>query len=125
VNVTPGEHTFTVTAVDRARNTARQTVTYSVEKPPPGDTLGPSITITSPAPGRTYFVGESVLADYGCSDEPGGSGIASCDGPVRPGGVVSTATPGSFDFTVTARDRAGNTTQRRVQYSVATPPSPG
>ncbi len=124
LDVSPGSHTFTVIAVDRAGNTARQTVTYRVKEEPPTDTLKPSVVISSPAAGRVYFVGESVLADYGCSDEAGGSGIASCDGPVRPGGAISTTTTGSFTFTVTAMDRAGNATQRTVTYSVASVPSP-
>jgi hypothetical protein len=124
VDVSPGTHTFMVTAVDRAGNTARQTVTYRVSKQPPVDTLKPSVVIASPAAGRVYFVGESVLADFGCSDEAGGSGIASCDGPVEPGKAVSTTSTGSFSFTVTALDRAGNATERTVTYRVAAVPGP-
>jgi len=113
-----GEHTFMVTAVDRAGNVARRKVVYTVSRPPRKDDVGPSITITSPAAGRVYVVGESVLADYGCSDEPGGSGRATCEGPVPPGGRIVTKATGSFTFTVTASDRAGNSTTRSVTYSV-------
>ena len=34
---------------------------------------------------RRTTVGQSVAADYGCTDEAGGSGVASCSGPVASG----------------------------------------
>jgi hypothetical protein len=60
-----------------------------------------------------------VLADYGCTDEEGGSGLASCDGTVPSGQPIDTSTKGDHTFIVTARDKAGNEFQRKVTYSVS------
>ena len=49
------------------------------------------------------------MADYACADE-GGSGLASCTGDVPDGDALDTSTPGTHDFTVVARDGAGNET---------------
>ena len=57
-------------------------------------------------------------ASYACSDEAGGSGIASCAGPVNSGTALDTASLGLKTFTVTATDNAGNTTSASRSYSV-------
>ncbi|HJR90780.1 MAG TPA: DNA/RNA non-specific endonuclease [Aeromicrobium sp.] len=82
---------------------------------PPLDETPPSITIASPS-AVTYVVGQTVIANYSCSDI--GSGLATCAGPVPSGQVISTSVPGAGVFTVTASDIAGNTTSRSVSYSV-------
>jgi hypothetical protein len=58
-----------------------------------------------------------VAADYSCSD--GGSGIASCAGPVASGTNLDTASVGSKIFTVHAADHVGNTSSRSVEYVVS------
>jgi Glycine rich protein len=83
------------------------------------DRLAPAITIDSPTAGG-YSYGQAVAAAYGCDD--GGSGVASCAGPVAPGQQIDTATAGAKTFTVTASDRAGNTSSRAVDYTVASAP---
>jgi hypothetical protein len=85
------------------------------------DKTAPSIRLSSPGD-ATYTVGQSVVADYGCTDESGGSGVASCSGPVASGAAIDTSAPGTFSFTVTGTDTAGNTTTATKTYTVAAPP---
>jgi hypothetical protein len=80
------------------------------------DLTAPTATITTPADGATYALGQSVSAVYGCSDAL--SGMASCSGTVPPGSAIDTATPGTKSFSVAATDKAGNLTTTIVTYSV-------
>jgi hypothetical protein len=82
------------------------------------DTTPPTIRLDAPADGATYGQGDVVTADYVCLDEVDGSGIAACDGDVRPGQPIDTATPGEHSFTVTARDNAGNAASVTHSYTV-------
>ncbi len=92
---------------------------------PPPDTTAPLITLTKPANGAAVQLEESVLADYACTDETGGSGLASCVGNVPDGTAIDTASVGSKTFTVNAADNAGNTATLTHDYSVVdTPPPP-
>jgi hypothetical protein len=109
-----GDHSFTVTARDAAGNESSVTHAYTVV-----DGTDPAIALRSPADGATYAQDEQVLADYDCSDEDGGSGLASCVGDVADGDPVDTATAGSHSFTVTARDQAGNESTQSVSYTVS------
>ena len=79
------------------------------------DTKAPVITITAPS-NTSYLVNQSVAAIYNCSD--GGSGVASCLGPVLNEGAVPTAAPGNLSFTVNATDAVGNRSSGVVSYSV-------
>jgi virginiamycin B lyase len=81
------------------------------------DTTPPTITIASPQDGSVLLQGEGLVADYWCTDEPGGSGIASCDGPVPDGHGLDTA-PGAHTFTVTAADAEGNPASKTHGYVV-------
>lgn len=87
------------------------------------DTTPPTITLTTPTDGATYTVGDTVTASYNCADE-GGSGLESCAGPVADGSALDTSTPGSYSFTVEAKDNAGNTASVTHGYTVAAPPEP-
>ena len=78
-----------------------------VQVAPPPDLTPPTVTITTPADGAVYAVGQVVLADYDCTDEAGGSGLATCDGPVANGDPIDTSL-GTHTFTVSATDVAGN-----------------
>jgi hypothetical protein len=108
-----GTYTFTVSAADHAGNTANARATYQVV-----DRTPPSISIATPADHAVYTLGQAVVADYACTDQPGGSGLASCSGPVASGAAIDTATVGDKSFTVTATDGAGNVAHASRSYSV-------
>lgn len=117
----PGAYPVTLTAADGAANSVTRTGTATVTVV---DRSAPAISIGSPTDGETLTVGQRIAADYACADETNGSGVASCSGPVPPGGPVDTATPGPKTFTVTAADRAGNTATLTRTYTVVAPPLP-
>jgi len=111
IDMSIGTHTFSVTAMDKAGNQTTTPVTYTV-----ADTVAPSITITSPVNSAIYALNSTVKATYSCSDS--GSGVQSCTGPVANGGSIDTSKSGTFTFTVTAKDVAGNTATKSVTYKV-------
>ena len=78
----------------------------------------PVVSIVAPVDGASYLLGQSVPAEYACSDEMGGSGIMACVGDVADGAAIDTASVGAKTFTVTATDNAGNTTTNTVSYTV-------
>jgi hypothetical protein len=79
------------------------------------DKKAPAITITAPTTGP-YLLGQSITAAYACSD--GGSGLASCTGPVASGSTFTATTPGTSTFTVKATDQVGNAASQAVSYAV-------
>ena len=110
---TLGTHEFTVTARDRRGNVTTVTHTYTVS-----DRTAPTVDLRTPRDGASYPRGEIVRADYDCADEPGGSGIASCEGDAPDGEPIDTSTLGEHSFTVTATDGAGNRTAVTHTYDV-------
>ena len=82
------------------------------------DSTAPVITMTTPADGATYFLGQVVNAGYACEEEDGGSGLASCVGSVANGSSIDTSSIGPKSFTVNTTDNAGNTTSVTNNYSV-------
>ena len=89
------------------------------------DETAPQIAITTPPDGAVYARGAVVLADYACTEEDGGSGLAACAGPVADGDAIDTAALGARTFTVTARDKSGNERSLTHRYTLidATPPT--
>ena len=89
------------------------------------DTTDPGVTLTTPPEGAVYTQGQSVTADFACSDS-GGSGLASCAGTAASGSAVDTSALGGRDFSVTAMDGAANTTVVTHTYTVVAenPPPP-
>jgi streptogramin lyase len=81
------------------------------------DSTSPTVDLVTPADGASFMVGDAVAADYSCEDA-GGSGLASCAGPVPSGAPVDTSSAGSRDFTVTATDGAGNSASATHSYTV-------
>jgi hypothetical protein len=108
-----GEVSVTVTARDKADNetVAKHTVTIV-------DETAPTVTIDSPVAGGVYEQGEVVTADYSCADEPGGSGVATCEGTVANGAAIDTSSLGAHSFQVRTTDSAGNAGSATVGYSV-------
>ena len=89
----------------------------------PRDVTNPTIDLTTPPDGAEYEQGADVDAAYTCADE-GGSGLHSCTGDVPDGAAIDTATVGTHDFTVTARDGEGNEATVTHSYTVTEPPPP-
>ena len=123
-----GTHTFTVNATDVAGNPGGASSTYLVTVPP--DLRPPTVTITTPADGAVYTVGQVVLADYGCTDETGGSGFATCAGPVANG--ASDRHVARHPHVHSERDRRGrqrggcvDELHRVGRFGRPTPPRPG
>ncbi|MDQ3822672.1 MAG: PxKF domain-containing protein, partial [Actinomycetota bacterium] len=119
---TAGLRTFTVRATDAEGRTSTTTVTFEVLEWRP-----PTITVRTPKDGAVYELGETVLADYECADDPGGSGIEVCAGDVRPGQPLDTSRTGSFTLRFWTHDRSQNYVETFVEYQVVrrdrTPPA--
>ena len=110
---------MTGTCTDNAGNTNTAQV-----GPVKIDTIAPQVTLISPVDNHTYPQGtQHVTVNFSCSD--GGSGLltplasAGCVGTQANGSSISLATAGTFTFTVTATDVAGNQTQVTHTYTVA------
>jgi hypothetical protein len=85
---------------------------------PPSDATAPTITLTTPAEGAVYLLGQTVNADYACQEEADGSGLASCVGTVPNGSPIDTSSIGEKTFTVGAADNANNTASVTRTYRV-------
>lgn len=79
------------------------------------DKKPPQITIAAPA-ATSYKVNQAVASSYSCVD--GGSGVATCAGPVPSGSNFDTASAGAKTFAVNATDNVGNASSQSVSYSV-------
>ena len=81
------------------------------------DTTGPTINLVTPAENAAYTLGQPVNASYACSDEA--SAVVECAGTVANGTAVNTSTPGTYTFTVNARDAANNTSTLARTFTVS------
>ncbi len=79
------------------------------------DKKPPLITITAPT-STAYVLKQGVAANYSCAD--GGSGLATCAGPVASGSNFDTTAVGAKTFTVNASDAVGNASSQSVNYNV-------
>ncbi|MGH2837587.1 MAG: Ig domain-containing protein [Thermoleophilaceae bacterium] len=82
------------------------------------DTEKPTIEIRSPTNGAQYLSGSGPAADYECKDAGVRLGPSQCEGTVPDGYGVPTGTAGTYEFTVTATDNAGNTDTLTHTYTV-------
>ena len=85
------------------------------------DITPPTIAIVTPEEGASYEQGRLVTASYSCADEV--APLPSCDGSVAgsavPNGTaINTSALGNYEFTVLAKDGAGNTKTTTRHYSV-------
>ena len=104
-----GTHTIALLVEDGHGHSAVASVRVTVR-----DSAPPVIAIASPA--GSYVLGQAVTASYSCTD--GGSGIASCAGPIASGLPVDTSSAGTRTFPVSATDAAGNTAHSTSTYSI-------
>ena len=77
------------------------------------------MTVTTPTEGATYDHDGLIQADCTCTDEAGGSGLASCTADVADGALIDTSTVGANTFNVTATDNDGNTATVTRNYTIA------
>lgn len=80
------------------------------------DETDPQITLSVPGDDQVVTLGESVAAQFECSDAL--SGVASCEGTVDDGDDIDTASVGEHDFVVETTDIAGNTATLAHTYEV-------
>lgn len=88
-------------------------VTFGIDKTPP------EITITTPADVATYQINAIVVADYVVTDT--GSGVATTVASLPQGNTIDMSTTGSYTFTVTSNDIAGNSKSVTHSFTVAYP----
>jgi 6-phosphogluconolactonase (cycloisomerase 2 family) len=114
-----GAHTYMATATSRDGQSGLATISYTVVDPP-------TATISVPATGGTYTLGEAVPTAFSCADASSAPGIASCvdsSGHEAPRGKLDASALGPHVYAVTATSRDGGTGAARIAYLV-TPPRP-
>jgi len=114
-----GVHDFVVTTTDNAGNTASVTHSYTVDAPL--DSTPPVVSLSVPVNGSFVAQNAVVVSQFTCTDELGGSGLASCVGTGPNGIAVDTSTAGQHTFSVTGTDVAGNSQTATTTYNVVSP----
>jgi hypothetical protein len=76
------------------------------------------VSITAPAQGGRYRLGQAVAARYSCLATTGGPPLKSCVGTVPAGHPVNTRTLGTHTFSVSATNEQGSSTTETVTYHV-------
>ena len=107
---TPGAYKFTASATDSNGIASTTTVTYRVVE-------RPQATVTRPANGARYVLGQRVAAAFACSDPPPAR-IVSCAATAANGARINTGGTGRHRFTLVATDANGVSTQLTVSYTV-------
>jgi hypothetical protein len=82
------------------------------------DTTPPQIYIDVPRQGGSYTHDAQVTTRYACIDSSNGSGTVECNGPVVSDSKLNTSEPGTYIFSVTARDAVGNQSTAEVSYTI-------
>ncbi len=107
-----GTHTFTYWSVDRAGNAEDRAaeLTFKV------DTTKPGVTINGVADGAVYTLG-NVPTPSCTSTATGPSGVGTCTGTLDTSGAKASGV-GTYVYTATATNGAGQTTTRKATYRV-------
>lgn len=114
-NLSEGLHTSEVRATDLAGNQTTRSIQFTV------DTIAPQLSINSPAAGQTVFASDVAVAfsgidatalSYQCSAN--GGALSACGNPFTFGGLDE----GGHSARIRATDRAGNSSETSVQFSV-------
>ncbi|MHB1571747.1 MAG: hypothetical protein ACYC0H_21440, partial [Solirubrobacteraceae bacterium] len=82
----------------------------------------PSATISSPAAGGVYALGQVVPTSFRCLEGSDAPGLVSCtdsSGATGGAGKLDTSTLGRHTYSVTARSRSGQTATATVSYTVS------
>lgn len=113
LTVERANQSVTGTAVDAAGNSSSCTVTgINIDRTPP------AITITGVTNGATYSLGLVPTAAYVVNDPLSGVSASSGSPPIGGDGLGL----GAFSYTVTASDKAGNSANVSVAYTVIATP---
>ena len=113
-----GNHTLQVKVADNAGNEDPTVLTYSWMV----DTTPPALTINQPLSKGRYLLHQVPAADTDCTDPlsggppPVASGIATCGST-----PINSEDLGAHKFTLSATDRAGNSSSKSIAYVVDPP----